>query len=110
MRMAGMFSHFVLLIFLTVFLWTGVTYVSQNIQYSSARRFHGSVVHQLENSYFSSTVIEECKEKAIQNGYFLTIETYGQENHRDARVILDMNFVFPVIQVARRYTIEGYAR
>ena len=110
MRMTGMVSHFVLLIFLAIFLWIGVTYVSQNIQYSSARQFHGSVVRQLENSYFSSNVIEECKTRAEQNGYHLTIETYGQENHKDARVILDMDFVFPVIQVVRRYTIEGYAR
>lgn len=110
MRMTGMISHFVLLIFLTVFLWIGVTYVSQNIQYSNARQFHSSVIHQLENSYFSSDTIEECKTKAKRNGYHLTIETYGQEGYRDARVILDMDFIFPVIQVTRRYTIEGYAR
>ena len=56
------------------------------------------------------TVISLCKAKAKENGYYLTIETYGQEGYRDARVILDMDFVFPVIQVTRRYTIEGYAR
>ncbi len=110
MRAAGMISHFVLLVFLTFFLWIGVTYVSQNIQYSTARQFHGSVVHQLENSYFSPAVIEECKTQAARNGYRLTIETFGTENHRDARVILDMDFIYPVIQTVGRYTIEGYAR
>ncbi len=110
MRAVGMLSHFVLLVFLTLFLWTGVTYVSQNIQYNSARQFHGSVVHQLENSYFSPAVIEQCKVQAGKNGYRLTIETFGTERHRDARVILDMDFIYPVIQRVGRYTIEGYAR
>ena len=50
-----------------LFLWIGITYVSQNIQYSSARQFHDSVIRHLENSYFAPEVIDECKEKAAKN-------------------------------------------
>ncbi|MCM1441880.1 MAG: hypothetical protein NC131_22110 [Roseburia sp.] len=110
MRGIGMISHFVSLCFLILFLWIGVTYVSLNIQYSGAKQFHGSVVQWLENSYFAPDVIEECRQKVEGNGYRLTIETYGRDVARDARVILDMDYTFPVIQVTKRYTIEGYAR
>lgn len=110
MRAMGMFSHFVLFLFLLLFLWIGVTYVSQNIQYSSAKKFHSSVVERVENSYFDPAVIGECREKAEKNGYQLTVETYGEMGNMDARIILDFVYVFPVIQMSRRYTIEGYAR
>lgn len=110
MRGMGMVSHFVSLCFLILFLWIGVTYVSLNIQYSGAKQFHGSVVQRLENSNFAPDTVKECRTKAEKNGYRLTIETYGNGIRMDARVILDMDYTFPVLQVTRRYTIEGYAR
>lgn len=110
MRGMGMVSHFISLCFMILFLWIGVAYVSQNIQYSSARQFHDSVVQNLENSYFAPDVIKECKEKAERNDYRLVVGIYGKGAHKDARVILDFDYTFPVIQVTRHYTIEGYAR
>ena len=110
MRITGMLSHVVLYLFLMILMWVGVTYVSQNIWYSSARDFHGAVVSQLEDSYFAEDVIRECKENAEKNGYKLTIDIFGEEDRRDARVILDMTYVFPILQVKKQYTIEGYAR
>lgn len=110
MKIMELFSYFVLYFFLIVFLWIGVTYVSQNVQYSSAKKFHSSVVAQLENSYFDSGVVEECRKLAEKNGYQLTIDIYNEAGAKDARVILDVTYVFPVIQITRQYTIEGYAR
>ncbi len=110
MRITGVLSHVVLYLFLMVFMWVGVTYVSQNIWYSSARNFYSSVVSRLENSYFDERVIDMCKEDARENGYRLTVDVFGEEGERDARVILDMTYVFPILKTARQYTIEGYAR
>ena len=108
--MRGMVSHFMSLCFMILFLWIGITYVSQNIQYSSAGQFHDSVIRHLENSYFAPEVIDECKEKAAKNHYRLAVGIYGEGIHKDARVILDFDYTYPVIQVTKRYTIEGYAR
>lgn len=111
MRTVGMTSHFLLLFFLALTLWVGVTYVSQNIQYSNAKQFHSDVVQQLENHSFSAPVVEACRERAQRNGYQLTVEIFEEPSGDiDARVILDMEYVYPVIQIARHYTVEGYAR
>ncbi len=108
--MKGMISQFVLFFFLLLLMWTGVLYVTQNIQYSSAKRFHSNVVEQLENSYFNEKVREECQEKARENGYQLTVEEYGEKGNRDARVVLEFSFTIPVLKKTKQYKIEGYAR
>lgn len=110
MKQQSMISQFVQFVFLMLMLWVGVTYVSQNIQYSSAKRFHGNVVEQLENSYFDNQIIKDCERNAKESGYQLTIKTYGDIRNRDATVSLKFSFIFPVIRVEKEYIIEGYAR
>ncbi len=110
MKLQGMISHFILFVLLMLLMWVGVTYVSQNIQYSSAKKFHSGVVRQIENSYFDKQVIKDCERKAEGEGYRLQVESYDRGNGRDARVRLEMSFTFPVIQKTKQYVIEGYAR
>ena len=110
MSVANMVSQLMSFVFLMLFMWIGVTYVSQNIQYSCAKQFYNSAVEQIENSDFRADIIQNCKEKAIKKGYQLTVDTYGEEIHTDARVVLDFEFIYPVIQVGKHYSIEGYAR
>ncbi len=110
MNISGIISHFVVFAFLMIFMWIGVTYVSQNIQYSSAKQFYNSVICQLEEQQFSQEIIRQCRENAERNGYELTIETYGSEKDIDARVILKLTYVYPIIQTSRHYQIDGYAR
>ena len=110
MKIGGVISHTVIYLFLLIFMWVGVTYVSQNIWYSSARNFYSSVLSQLEDSYFDQRVIDKCREDAEKNGYSLTVDVFEREGGKDARVILDMTYVFPILHTSRRYAIEGYAR
>lgn len=110
MKLQGMISHFILFILLMLLMWVGVTYVSQNIQYSSAKKFHSSVVEQIENSYFDKQVIRDCERKAEENSYRLRVESYDGRNGKDAKVRLELSFTFPVLQRTKQYVIEGYAR
>lgn len=103
-------EHFITFLLLLIFIWIGVAYIIQNITYSSAREFHGSVVTQLENSYFDAAVIEDCKEKAERAGYELDIMVYGEENRKDARVTLGFRYAIPLAGIEKKYEIEGYSR
>lgn len=109
MRLFAMVSHFVLYLFLMLMMWVGVAYVSQNIAYSNASRFFGNVVKYMEEHDYDTAVLEECRQAAEDNGYILTVDLYEQEGKKTARVILDMTYVFPIVQEERHYTIEGYA-
>lgn len=109
-RIQGIFHLFLIFIFSMIFMWIGITYVSQNIQYSSAQKFFGSVIRELENHNFSAEAAEKCRDRAEQNGYVLQIEEFGEGEHRDARVKLIFTFTFPIIQKVQQYTMEGYAR
>lgn len=109
-RIQGVFHLFLIFIFSIVFMWIGITYVSQNIQYSSAQRFFCSVIKELENQHLSTEVVKECRMRAQRNGYFLQIDEFGKGEHRDARVILTFSFTFPIIQKVQQYKVEGYAR
>jgi hypothetical protein len=93
-----------------IFIWIGITYVSQNIQYSSAQRFFNLVVRDIEESYFSQDVMEQCRKNAAKNGYVLTIEEFSSKEHRDAKLQLEFSYTFPIIQKTENYKIEGYAR
>lgn len=107
--MKGIVSQFVLFFFLILLMWTGVSYVSQNMKYGSAREFYCSVIRQIEKSGFDEEVMAECRRKAGERGYQLLIRQY-EENARDARVTLEYDYIFPVTQKRKRYTINGYAR
>lgn len=103
-------EHFITFLLLLIFIWIGVAYILQNIMYSSAREFHGSVVTQLENSYFDTEVIEDCKQKAKKAGYDLEVFVYGEENRKDAKVCLTFQYVVPLAGIEKNYEIEGYSR
>lgn len=109
-RVQGIFHLFLIFVFSMIFMWIGITYVSQNITYSSAQRFLSVVVQELENNYFSQDTIQQCKKRAEENGYELKIEEYVAKEHRDAKIVLDFFYTFPIIQKVQKYTIEGYAR
>ena len=109
MKTFGIVSHFVLYLFLMLLMWVGVAYVSQNIYYSNACRFYRNVVTRMEEQDYDSAVLEECRQ-AKDNGYILTVDLYEREGKKTAKVVMDMIYVFPIIQEERHYTIEGYAR
>ena len=107
--MKGMFSQCVLFFFLILLMWTGISYVAQNMQYGGARDFYRAVLRQMEESDFDEKILDDCRKKAEQRGYQLQIKQYG-ENRRDARVTLVYDYVFPVTQQKKQYQLDGYVR
>jgi len=90
-------------------MWIGITYVTQNIQYTRAKQVHDEISLRLGNNDFDPETIQECRNLASQCGYDLTIDLYEQGGEEGARIILDMTYQFPVFQNVKRYSIEGYA-
>jgi hypothetical protein len=109
-KVQSIFHLFLIFVFSMIFIWIGITYVSQNIQYSSAQRFFNAVVREIEDSYFSKETMEQCIQNAKDNGYLLTIKEYSSKEHRDAKIRLDFSYTYPIIQKVQPYSIEGYAR
>ncbi len=107
--MKGLIHQFILLLFLLLTMWVGITYVSQNIQYSNAKKVHQEIVIVLENHGFQESVIKECEENAKKNGYRLFVELYG-EKKKDAKVTLKFSYIYPLVHKKTDYVIEGYAR
>ncbi len=107
--MKNILSQFVLFFMLMLLMWVGVSYVSQNMKYGSARDFFASVVRKIENSDFDESVMSSCERLAGEQGYSLSIQQYD-DNRRDASVTLTYEYIFPVTQKKKIYTIRGYAR
>ncbi len=103
-------EHFITFLLLLIFIWIGIAYIIQNVLYSSAREFHGSVVTQVENSYFDTDIIEDCKKRAEKAGYELKVQVYGEENKKDAKITLGFQYVIPLAGIVKKYEIEGYSR
>lgn len=103
-------EHFVTFLLLLVFLWIGISYVMQNVIHTSARDYHGAVIKQIENSNLNSGVIAECREKAGAAGYELVVDCYGEGEKKDAKVTLSYLYTVPIINIEKKYSIEGYAR
>lgn len=109
-RIQGIFHLFLIYLFSMIFLWIGITYVSQNIRYSSAQRYFSAVTAAVEQSYFSERVIDRCVQDAGKKGYHLSVQRYAGADRADAKISLEYVFVIPVLQKEQRYRIEGYAR
>lgn len=107
--MKGVIGQFVLFFFLSLLLWISVSYVSLNMKYCGAKEYHRSIVRIIEDSYFEQSMIQNCIAQAKQEGYQLSVQCYG-ESRKDARIILQYDFVFPLFQEIRHYCIDGYAR
>ena len=50
MKLGEICSQCVLCFFLILLMWTGITYVTQNIQYTRAKQVHDELVMRIENS------------------------------------------------------------
>ena len=92
MKLGEICSQCVLCFFLILLMWTGITYVTQNIQYTRAKQVHDELVMRIENSNCDAKTIADCKHAAGQCGYDLMV------------------FWLPVLNKGRCYTFLGYAQ
>ena len=97
-------------IFLAALIITCTDVMAKNIHYSDAVRFHETVVKTLEENNFTDDCIEKCKKESQLQGYNLEVEVFGEQENKDARVLLEVVYRFPIWSKEKEKRIEGYAR
>lgn len=107
--MRGVIEHFVTFLFILMFVWVGMSYIMQNIVYSSARDYHSQIVKQIEDSNYHDGYIQTAKEEAAKAGFTLTVNSYTDSyGYPAARVELLYNYIIPFSGVKKDYHIFGY--
>lgn len=103
----------ILLIILSVFVFTGI--ISANADMQNARDYHAAVVNEIENSNHANNVIEACKTEALTNDYELVVTTYlnnsdASSNAMITKVVLKYTYTIDFLSIASSQEIVGYAR
>ncbi|MBQ9342270.1 MAG: hypothetical protein IJT81_07935 [Lachnospiraceae bacterium] len=70
------------MIFLMLFLVTGIDLIRVEVDCCNAREFRNTVIMAMENSEFDEGVIRECFNKAKENGYTLTVTFHYLDGER----------------------------
>ena len=96
------------LTFLLLLYCAGVM-LDMNLYYGQVKAYYEQIRISLENSHFSQEAIQNCKKNAVEQGYRLEIQCFGQEK-RDARISLYGSYVYPLFDVVKEVNIDGYAR
>lgn len=77
----------------------------------NANEFHNIAIERIQSSYFSESVINECKEDATKNGFILSVEDMTiYEERKDMKVSLTYSIKIPIVDVETTKTKVGYAR
>lgn len=103
----------VFILMLSVFSMAGV--MSACIDANNARDFHASVIAEIENSNFASSVITVCKEQAANAGYELLIDSNSVVKDEDGKptlmeVILKYQYRIDFFGAVSNQQIRGFAR
>lgn len=102
-------EYFVLFLFLLCFLWVGSTFVYQNMYFNNAREYKESVVSQIENSDYATSVIYSCVSKANSDGYTLTVtDATVVDDKKTYKVDLKFGYRIPLINYEKEYHVTGY--
>lgn len=87
-------------------------YITASLNTQKAQNYHSAVVAEVEAGDYSESVIQSCKEKAVDNGYAsLEIEPLiSTSGEKYARVALSYDYTLPVLELFLEHEIVGYAR
>lgn len=87
-------------------------YITASLNTQKAQNYHSAVVAEVEAGDFSEVVIQDCKDKALENGYAnLAIEPLiSTESGKYAKVTLTYDYTLPVLDLFLEHEIVGYAR
>ena len=91
----------------------GTSYITASLNTQRAQNYHSAVVSEIEASNYANDVIQDCKEKAIENGYnALTIDKKTTlSGNSYAKVTLDYSYSIPILNmIGLEHEIVGYAR
>lgn len=99
----------VFLVMVAVITLTGI--IGADIDTKNARDFKESVVSEIENSNFSPSVIQACKDAADDTEYTITInemkDSYGTTIM--AEVIVGYDYSIPFLNVLKNHEIRDFA-
>lgn len=110
-NMKMIIEYFVSFLFLMFFIWVGISYSFMNSKNTAARDYQAACVRRIEDSHLNETVINDCKQKAEDDGYQLNVnKCVVYDNSADALVTLSYNYKIPIINSEKSIEITSYAR
>lgn len=88
------------------------SFIMVNLNVTKAQKFHSQVIANVEDSDFSTSVINQIKTEASQNGYDnLDIAILNSaDGSKSAKVTLDYTYTIPIVGIDLNYDLVGYAR
>lgn len=99
---------FVLLVLLIL---AAFGFISMHINETNARSFHALAVDEVENSNFSTPVMDGLKEEAERQGYTLEINRKQINDSYVAEVLLHYQYSIPLLEIIEEpQAIRGMAR
>ncbi len=105
-----MIEYFTLFLFIAVFLLIGITYVNQNISLNAAREYHQSIVTELQDSDFASSVVDEIQNNAAATNYKVEIlDTSIAATKKKYKVTVMFDYRIPLVGMNQTYRVVGYA-
>lgn len=109
--MKGAVEFYMCMIFVVLISVLSTTFISANQDISIARDFHSAVVNEIENSDFSNSVIDACKNEADKQGYQLDVAVItGARGVKTAEVILRYDYSVKLLNLTENYhEIRGFA-
>lgn len=87
-------------------------YIMASLNTQRAQNYHSAVMAEVEAGDFSEMVIQNCRDKALENGYtnLEIAPLISADNGKYAKVTLTYNYTIPILDLFLEHEIVGYAR
>lgn len=87
-------------------------YITASLNTQRAQMYHSAVITEIEASDYTPSVIERCRQNALENGYeALEIRTItGASGSKYAKVTLKYRYSVPLFGMDLMHQITGYAK
>lgn len=127
--MKSMFETFLGVFFLVLAMVTGMSCISGAIDVRHADEAKVTYIQNIEDSNFSSRVMQQCFDSADKEGYKIDFVVYSDADGTNTvrnvhsksevgdisnaylvRMTLDFNYSMPLMGIAAPHTLLGYAK
>lgn len=99
------------LILVICFIGTGL--ITASVDISKAKEYQKNIVTEIENSHFSSTVMEKCKEDATNKGYKLEYKNIKKDDFNNTvsvEIILTYKYSIPLLgNIGSEHSLRSFA-
>ena len=101
---------FIGLFLLTIMVLICSNLVSADINAMTAKTVHAKYAEEIENSYFSDSVIGKCKADAAKKGYALEVEKSYLGGVQVTYIDLIYTYNVPIFNLSNDYVVHRVAR